>query len=340
MGNRRETSQAVRDKIIEEHKKGIGYRKISAKFNIPVSTIGNLIIKWKTHGTTINRPRTGAPRKISTRAFRMIARKVTKDRNTTRGELQKELEGSGIVVTKPTISNALRREGFKSRTARKTPLLKKKHLRDRLKFANDHLHEPDGYWDKIIWSDETKIELFGKNTTRRVWRKDGTAYDPKNTIPTVKFGGGSIMVWGCFTSKGPGALHIIEGKMDATKYVEILNNCLLSSVKALGMGRKWIFQQDNDPKHTAKMTSKWFEEKKINVLQWPSQSPDLNPIENLWRELKIAVHKRDPRNIQDLKKVCVEEWAKIKPDHCKKLIATYKRRLEAVIANNGYATKY
>ena len=100
-----------------------------------------------------------------------------------------------------------------------------------------------------MWSDETKIELFGINSTRRVWRKRNTEYNPKNTIPTVKHGGGNLMLWGCFSAKGTGWLHHIEGRMNGAMYREILGDNLLPSVRALKMGRGWVFQHDNDPKH-------------------------------------------------------------------------------------------
>ena len=75
-----------------------------------------------------------------------------------------------------------------------------------------------------MWSDETKIELFSINLTHRVWRKRNAEYNPKNTIPPVKNGGGNLMLWGCFSAKGTGRLHRIEGRMNGAMYREILGD--------------------------------------------------------------------------------------------------------------------
>ena len=122
------------------------------------------------------------------------------------------------------------------------------------------------FWEKVIGSDETKFELFGRNTVTSVWRKSGTAFKKNNTIPTVNFGGGSIMIWGCFSSKGIGELQVILGRMNGSMYKEILEKNLPKSATSLGYGQYFVLPYDNDPKDIARLTKEWFEN--ISTLNW------------------------------------------------------------------------
>ncbi len=132
----------------------------------------------------------------------------------------------------------------------------------------------------------------------------------------------------------------VKERMNGAMYREILSENLLPSARALKMKCGWVFQHDNDPKHTARATKERLRKKHFKVLEWPSQSPDLNPMENLWRELKVRVAQRQPQNITALEEICMEEWAKIPATVCENLVKTYRKRLTSVIANKGYITKY
>ncbi len=155
--------------------------------------------------------------------------------NDTREDLVNDLKRAGTTVSTLTISNTLHRHGLKSCSTHKVPLLKPAHVQARLKFDKDHLDDPEEAWEKVMWSDETKILLFGINSTRCVWRKKDE-YNPKNTIPTVKHGGGNIMLWECFSAKGTGRLHRIVRRMDGAMYCEILASLSKSIEDGLCLG--------------------------------------------------------------------------------------------------------
>ena len=165
MGKTKELVKDIRDKIVDLHTAGMGYKKISKQLGEKLSTVGAIIRKWKKHKVTTNLPRSGAPSKISPRRISMMMRKVRDQPSTTQEELVNDLKAVGTTVTKRTISNTLHHKGLKSCCLRKVPLLKKAHVQARLKFAKEHLDDPEEAWKKVMWSDETKIELFGINST-------------------------------------------------------------------------------------------------------------------------------------------------------------------------------
>ncbi|KAK3534134.1 hypothetical protein QTP86_002254 [Hemibagrus guttatus] len=124
----------------------------------------------------------------------------------------------GELSRRTTISAALHQSGLDGRVARWKPILSKRHMTAHLEFAKTHLKDSETMRNKILWSDETKIELFGLNGKHHVCRKPCTTHHLANIIPTVKHGGGSIMLWECYSAAGTGRLVRIEGKMDVQRH--------------------------------------------------------------------------------------------------------------------------
>ncbi len=112
-------------------------------------------------------------------------------------------------------------------------------------FAEDKRTKDMGYWNHVLWSDETKINLFGSDGVKSVWRQPGEEYKDKCVLPTVKHGGGgSVMVWGCMSAAGTGELQFIEGSMNANMYCDILKQRKIPSLRR--PGRRAVFQHDKN----------------------------------------------------------------------------------------------
>ena len=180
-------------------------------------------------------------------------------------------------------------------------------------WAKAHKHWTVENWRSVIFSDESKFNLFGSDGRRWCWRKPGEEFDERYVRKEVKHGGGNVMVWACITANGLGRIVRIEGTMDGPLYTQILNEDLIGTLNDLEINKKDIyFQQDNDPKHTSKVAQGWFKKKRLDVLDWAPSSPDMNIIEHVWDYLDRRVRTRSPlpRNCDDLWMALQEEWAK------------------------------
>ncbi len=194
-------------------------------------------------------------------------------------------------------------------------------------------------WSKVLFSDESKFCISFGNQGPRVWRKSGEAQNPCCLKSSVKFPQ-SVMIWAAMSSAGVGPLCFLKSTVNAAIYQEILEHFMLPSADKLYGDADFIFQQDLAPAHTAKGTKSWFNDHGVTVLDWPANSPDLNPIENLWGIVKRKMRDTRPNNADELKATVKETWASIPPQQCHKLITSMPRRIEAVIKAKGAPTKY
>ena len=144
---------------------------------------------------------------------------------------------------------------------------------------------------------------------QHVWRRPGEDLREECIMPTVKCGSGSFMLLGCMSANGPGELHSIDGMKDSKMYCGILKDKMVPSLRKLG--RQALFQQYNDPKHTAKFTTAFLQKQKVQTMVWPSISPNLNPIEHLWGILKRQVEIHRVSNKEQLHQMVREKWQKI-----------------------------
>lgn len=326
----------LRKKIIQDYESGKNQSEISKKYTIHKSSVSRIISHFNKYGTCKIQHLGGRPRKTTARDDSLIIREIQKDPFVSSNTLVKKLE---IPVSSRTIRRRAVERGLLSRRPSKKPLISNKNQKKRLIFARKYISWDVAKWKTVLFSDESKYLLVGTDGMCRVRRPRGKRLQPQFCQKTLKHGGGNVMVWGCFSGQGLGPIHKIDGIMDRFIYKNILENIMLPYAE-WNMPLKWIFQQDNDPKHTSKVVKKWFKTQKIDMLDWPPQSPDINPIENLWQIVEQKIVRDNVRTKDQLFDQIKKAWSEVSPDVIRNLIESMPRRLRAVIENKGFATKY
>ena len=188
-------------------------KKVSEILNFSRGNVRNAIAHFKKHKTFDN-VQSEKPRKTTSADDRRIVNLSKRDPFLTSTQIRAQMEANyGVNVSSQTIRRRLQEKNLNGRIARKKPMVSTKNIKKRLHFAKDHIHKSNSFWNTIVWSDKSKFNVFGSDGRPYVRRPPLIELDPKYTKKTVKHGGSSLMVWGCFTAFGVGPIVNIEGIM-------------------------------------------------------------------------------------------------------------------------------
>lgn len=337
------TNKEIVEIIIKLNKNGKKLKEIAEVVDKPISTIHDIIRKHKENNYKKIEEFRGRKKLINHHEKRLVSRSIKKTPQISINEVKENIRNSfNKIVSRSTVRNLIKELGFKSYIPRKKPLLTEKNIDMRKKFSNDFFSKSIQYWRNVIWSDECSFKLYNPNYQKRYWNYPNKSLQipiSVTTSETKKYSGGTIMVWACFSYYGKGKIIFLDETITSTRYQQILSENLIESSNIMGL-KKFIFQQDNAPPHTSNLIRNFFKENKIRLMPWPSNSPDLNPIENIWGHMSYEISKRSVKTKSELKSQVADIWNNLDIQYLQKLVESMPNRLREVIDKKGLHIKY
>ena len=255
-----------------------------------------------------------------------------KQRTSTLSDISTSMSRQGTDISLVTVKRRLDEQGLYKLKPLLKPLLSDNHRESRLKQAKANRNTD---WSKVIFTDETSISLFSK--PKKVWREKGEIIK----VPTVKHPG-KVHVYVYFSEKGFGNIYCFTNNLTGDLLCTIYETTLLPSA-GIFFGKddhSWILQEDNDPKHMCGKAQKWRRRNNVKRISWPSQSPDLNPIENVQAILKANINNYNYSSTKELIRIIKKEWRKFDKIYAENLVASMKNRISDVKTNNGDYTLF
>ena len=317
---------------------GMSVNELSQRFNVDRRTVQRFLRKVEEHGNIDDRPRSGRPRRSSERQDRQLIRLSSGNPRLVSRELNRQWNAlTGIETSSSTVRRRLSASGLHGRIAAKKPMLTRAQKAARLMWARERIEWTVENWTQVLLSDECPIHLVQVNQRRYVRRRGNSCLNDGFTRPSLHSGGGKIMVWGGFSLIGLQALRRIPTCVNTEAYLDVLTEEVLPLDLPC-----WevTFQQDNAPAHTSQRTLRFLEENHISPMDWPSQSPDLNPIEHIWSHIKHRLDQRVINTMDELWEATQAEWQALTLEFLETLVESMPRRLQAVIRAHGGAIDY